>query len=86
MGAADKRAFQVRLEPDEGDALEELVKRRAAAAAASGATVSASGVLRAIVRKTLVEEGLLVEARSTGDGPEREGAPPASTKKKAGRK
>jgi hypothetical protein len=58
--APERRAFQVRLEADEAEALDALVERRRAEAAESGASVSASGVLRAIARAALIEEGLLV--------------------------
>lgn len=57
--ATEKVAVQIRLEVDEAKALDVLVERRRRAAADVGATVSAAAVLRAIVRKALMDEGLL---------------------------
>jgi hypothetical protein len=57
--ATAKVAYQIRLEQDEGVALEALVERRKLEAAKVGATASAAAVLRAIVRSALLAEGLL---------------------------
>lgn len=63
-----KVAFQVRLEADEAEAFQRLVAHRDADASRAGGVVggvvTAAGLLRAIVRKVLVEEGLLPAAES----------------------
>ena len=61
-------SFERLLDADEAAAFDMLVERRETDAAGSGATVSASGVLRAIVRAALEQEGLLPKARK---GPKR---------------
>jgi hypothetical protein len=78
-GATEKRAYQVRLEIVEADAFDVLVQRRDAEATQAGATANASRVLRALVRKALIEEGLLPES---GSGPLAEPSPPKGKAKR----
>lgn len=80
-GSGEKVAYQVRLSPDEAAAFDRLVERRAAETEEAGATASASGVLRAIVRKALLEEGLLPATATPGAEPTK----PAPQKEKTKR-
>ena len=67
--ASRKPAVQVRLENEEVEAFNTLVERRAAQAAKTGGTASASSVLRGLVRDALLSEGLLTVTSEDQAGP-----------------
>ena len=68
MEGGPKRAFQLRLEEDEAEAFDRLIQDRNAAAKALGGTASGASILRATVRKLLVEEGYLKDSAETRKG------------------
>ena len=69
MRGGHKVAFQVRLEADEAEAFQRLIAHRDADACRAGGVVggavTAAGLLRAIVRQVLVDEGLLDEVTAS---------------------
>lgn len=84
--AVPRRAYQVKLPLHLADAFDVLVERREADGAKVGATASAAGVLLFLIRRALIEEGLLVERSETPSPGEAQAHPKTAAARKAPKK